>query len=429
MLSYVWKHLVILAATSLALVGCEDPSSNETPKEPIVIEFWDVTPGDHWKNYWASAIERFEKQNPHIRVEFEQVFMPHQNERLKAAFASGKAPDLFTTNSYSVAVAADRGMIADLTDTIGSWNDLDDFIPEAIETGNVEGTIYGVGFVVAPGILIYRKDFFAESGLDPELPPSNWEELAEYAVKLTRMEDGYVTRAGLNIEPNDVAFIMSFGRQNGGRTFLEDGMPDFDSEAWVETLTYFQDLVVNKEVNIVGMATDYQPQLYLQNKAAITNVYPGLLSPIMLRESGMGDVTGAFTMKRKVQSSWIAKLVMSVSTTSTHKEEALEFYRFVLSREEMWERYLSTGASVVRKSLLDEFVAHNPGLNSVIRDAMASGEGISPYDTRLFRADQIFATACEEIFYGGATPQEALTNAKEILLSQMRAVETKGITP
>jgi ABC-type glycerol-3-phosphate transport system substrate-binding protein len=38
--------------------------------------------------------------------------------------------------------------------------------------------------------LVYNKDHFRAAGLDPEKPPATWEQLREYANKLTIDKDG-----------------------------------------------------------------------------------------------------------------------------------------------------------------------------------------------------------------------------------------------
>ncbi|MFW6060660.1 MAG: extracellular solute-binding protein, partial [Phycisphaeraceae bacterium] len=67
--------------------------------------------------------------------------------------------------------------------------------------------------------LQYRKDHFQEVGLDPERPPRNWEELREYAKKLTDKERG---RHGLLI---------------GGGSTISWGMYNLLGPAGVEAMT------------------------------------------------------------------------------------------------------------------------------------------------------------------------------------------------
>ncbi len=38
--------------------------------------------------------------------------------------------------------------------------------------------------------LIYNKTKFKEAGIDPDKPPQNWDELYDYAVKLTKDKNG-----------------------------------------------------------------------------------------------------------------------------------------------------------------------------------------------------------------------------------------------
>ncbi|MFQ9802023.1 MAG: extracellular solute-binding protein [Clostridia bacterium] len=56
--------------------------------------------------------------------------------------------------------------------------------------GTYKDEIYGIALFHHAFIFAYRKDLFEKAGLDPEAPPKTWDELKEYAYKLTEKE-GY----------------------------------------------------------------------------------------------------------------------------------------------------------------------------------------------------------------------------------------------
>jgi len=77
------------------------------------------------------------------------------------------------------------GHIIPLDDYFDSWEDSDNLVEGMVDYGMFDEQLYGLGYNSSPPVFVWRKDYFEEAGLDPELPPQNWEEMLEYAEKLT----------------------------------------------------------------------------------------------------------------------------------------------------------------------------------------------------------------------------------------------------
>lgn len=111
--------------------------------------------------------------------------------------------------------------------------------------------MYGVSYFPAPEILVYRKDFFKEAGLDPEKPPRTWEELKSYAVRLAKRDaNNNVIRAGLNIPViNPEVFIKPFLWQNDASVIDEEKeVLGVNSAGAVETFEYVKRLREQRHV-------------------------------------------------------------------------------------------------------------------------------------------------------------------------------------
>ena len=125
---------------------------------------------------------------------------------------------------------------------------LQDFSQVSRDTVTVRGEAWTVPFSLSNQILLYNKDKFREVGLDPEQPPTSWDELVEYAHALTRDLDGdgrtdewglnFTTRANLG---SMYAFI-TFLWQAGGELYSEDYTEAvFHSQAAIETAQFWID--------------------------------------------------------------------------------------------------------------------------------------------------------------------------------------------
>jgi len=95
-------------------------------------------------------------------------------------------------------------------------------------------------------LLLYRRDLFKEAGLDPDRPPRNWDEFADYARRLTVPQRGQL---GLTVTGGPAASygIYNLLIANGARLMEQnaDGQwrASFDTRAAAETILYFAGLV------------------------------------------------------------------------------------------------------------------------------------------------------------------------------------------
>ena len=92
--------------------------------------------------------------------------------------------------------------------------------------------------------LLYRKDLFAAAGLDPERPPENWDELLDYARRLTVPER---RQYGMGLSGQLAFSTYSFLVSNGGR--VVEQLPDGEwravwaSEEAAEAYAFIWELV------------------------------------------------------------------------------------------------------------------------------------------------------------------------------------------
>jgi len=68
--------------------------------------------------------------------------------------------------------------------------DIEDIYPALRQYASWRGTLYSLPMEATNLALLYNKDMFRAAGLDPERPPQNWDELRDYARKLTFDKDG-----------------------------------------------------------------------------------------------------------------------------------------------------------------------------------------------------------------------------------------------
>ncbi len=175
----------------------------ETPaaSEKITIPFWLVPPGEQaTKNFWEDSIAAFNETNTdNIFIDLQYVPSDAYDSKLKAAQANGTAPQLVYVGHAGAIMDGSQGLLKPLNDYIDPalLEDLYPNIREMITTK--DGKFYSIPMYVEPySLLFYRKDLFEAAGLDPDQPPKTYDELLDYAKRLTNNQTFGLGIAGSN---------------------------------------------------------------------------------------------------------------------------------------------------------------------------------------------------------------------------------------
>jgi multiple sugar transport system substrate-binding protein len=109
-------------------------------------QFWDV-------GVVAPIIAEFEKQNPGIRVEVEQLTWATGLEKIQAALASGTQPDVCELGSTWLPRFSYEGVLEDLTPVYEA--DRDSFL--MWESALYNGRVYGLPWVQGSRVLFINR--------------------------------------------------------------------------------------------------------------------------------------------------------------------------------------------------------------------------------------------------------------------------------
>lgn len=162
-----------------------EPSGGDAPEGSTVVRFWQQQFTDEENEWYESVVNAFNDAHDDVWVDYEVVPGDAWDQRMTAAQAAGNAPDVRTLNYGNIFDSARTSQILPLTTRISAeaWDDVQENV---LDTVTVEGERYAYPLLVEPSaILYYRTDLFTAAGLDPARPPSTWDELVDYANRLT----------------------------------------------------------------------------------------------------------------------------------------------------------------------------------------------------------------------------------------------------
>ncbi|TCL76540.1 multiple sugar transport system substrate-binding protein [Hydrogenispora ethanolica] len=418
---------LFLVLLSLVVIAASNPAVFAKAKAPVTISFW--FPGADKVNdsYFIEAAKSFEKTHPQIRVEVTVLPATQADVDLKlnAALLGGTYPDVLSAYLANIGTRGSQGDFFALDKFIRGWSDKNDIYDSVYDIGKYRNKILGLGYYPNPEVLVYRKDFFKEAGLDPNRPPTNWEELAAYAKKLTLRDNSHnVTRAGLDIPAiSSNVFMKPFFRQNGALVVNEKkGQPMLDDTKMIGAL----DFIIKLKNENVSIPFNYQKKEtipFLYGKSAMSFLQPTQIIKMMDSDPSLKDKIGlAPVLSGKKKSAFCGYRLFTIGNTSKHKNEAWEFIQFMMSKEQMRYRFVNLKIPVVRKSMEDDFIAAEPAFNKVLMDYVKYGQGDNVVAWNTLAVKYIHQ-AYEEAYNGIKKPDQALKDAQRNLLRELKHVK------
>jgi sn-glycerol 3-phosphate transport system substrate-binding protein len=273
-------------------------------------------------------------------------------------------------------------------------------------------------------ILFYNKDAFAEVGLDPETPPANWAELAEFAQKLTKRDAaGNVERYGVGIALNSGSAQWGFtgfalqNSENGENLMTEDGKHVlFYTPGNIEALQFWYDLQNVYQVMQPGIVqwTDL-PGQFIDGSVAMIYHTTGNLNNINTNADFAFGTAFLPAGRRFGAPTGGGNFYISANIAPERQQAAWEFIKFATSTDWAARWSVGTGFVATRYSsyetdLMKEFYERLPQA-MIARDQLAiAGPELTTYDApRIWR---ILNDNIQSAIMGDMTPAEALANAQ-----------------
>ncbi len=164
----VFVGLAVAISFALLLAGCNPENSQKK-----VIKFWAI--GSEVEQI-KTLFDEFERQNPDIELEVQQIPWLAAHEKLLTAFAGDATPDVCQLGNTWIPEFGSLGALEPLDPFLERTRDVDqkDFFPGLWETNRMDGHVYGIPWYADTRLLFYRKDMLAQAGWSE--PPRTWDD-------------------------------------------------------------------------------------------------------------------------------------------------------------------------------------------------------------------------------------------------------------
>ncbi|MHB1051172.1 MAG: sugar ABC transporter substrate-binding protein [Bacteroidota bacterium] len=352
-LFYIFLGVVMMSS------GCDRRSAPKT-----TVKFWGMgNEGEMVK----SLIAEFERRNPDIKVDVQQIPWTAAHEKLLTAFAGESTPDVCQLGNTWLPEFTVLEALEPLDPFVhtSSVVQIPDYFEGVMKTNIIDSIVYGIPWYVDTRVVFYRKDILKRAGY-PEFPRT-WSEILTASRKIQEQ-----SRAGKKVcypfflPTNEWVPAVVFGMQAGGNFLKKSNtLGNFSGSEFTNAFTMMAEFY-RKEYSPAGM------QL-------ITNMYnsfsDGLIAMYITGPWNIGEFTRRIS--RSLQDQWMTAPLPSMDSTfpgvslplgtslvmfkrSKHKEAAWKLIEFLSSVEQSIEFYTITGNLPPRKSAWkDSTLANN----------------------------------------------------------------------
>lgn len=325
----------------------------------------------------------------------------------------GEQLDLAQTDIGIFNTVAQAGVLADWNEILGEDFMKATFEQSALDTGNIDGKQYGLPWSMASLSMVYNPEMLAAAGWDA--PPATMEEFEQCLADLKAANPEVIPYAVSTKDATCAGDFMPWLWTFGGSIFNEDGSVAINSEAAVECVKWYQDMM-SKGYIAMDTGRGEARQAFAQGKVAfyddavvakgqavnngvapeeVVNVCSAMVRPVLKA----GD---------KPQSTMWGHMLVSFQN-SEHQAEAADLAKTLVSDEVALDYFTNNGMPPVTKSAA--------ALNEVKSDAYLNGFLQSTATARLeetarmANANEVKTIITEELQYallGQKTAEQAV---------------------
>lgn len=396
-----------MAATMIAGCGNNNEAAKETgAKEQLVVWVRDTTSA-----CVEDAAKKYNETHADVEVKVLEQVNTQMADQLSLALSANEAPDIVALDCTKVPYFSSIGAFVDISDKYEALDFKDEFSPGMVSSGQVDGTTYAVPFAPDVSVLLYNKDHYIDAGLDPDAPPTTWDELIDYSQKLTNDDHyGYVYAGG---HPGAYMFtIMPYVWNNGGEFLSEDGKTcELDSDNAMAAMELFNDLTNTYKVTPPSSVT------YSWGEAQDAFL-TGKASQIVLGSAAVYNfVNGTSDMN------WGACLIpmgpngteyasfsggdsIGITTQCKNVDAAWDFIEYALSDDVQIEEFAKGGLLPARSDQFDNEYFNSTPEYQVLKEALEVGH--TPYAIKYDEMYDPILTQMQNYLNGKLTVEEAV---------------------
>ena len=348
------KALFRVGAALLAALTLLSPS---LAQKKIKLVVWGLQSGKETAGLDAQIAE-FEKRNPNIKVANLSMGAGTMNpQKLMTAIVGGVPPDVINQDRFTIGDWASRGTFMPLDGFLAQESGADavrgaDYYPAAWNEAVYKDQVYAIPTGIDDRMLMYNRELFRKAGLNPDKPPRTWDELRDYAKKLTKVNPDK-TYASIGFIPNfGNSWFYIYSWMNGGSFMSPDGKTcTLAAPENVTSMTFMKQLY--DDLGGYGKVSVYQSGF---QSGELDPFFTGKVAMVINGDWMVGNIAryapdldfaiapppspaeriarqGRFAQEKDAHITWTGGFSLAIPKGTAHPKEAWEFIRFLSSED------------------------------------------------------------------------------------------------
>lgn len=365
------------------------------------------------EKFYTKAAKDFEEKTD-VKIEFVSYPYGDLKQQVLIKANSGDAPDVVHGESSAFSSYLNSGFIEPLDEWLGE-DYINDIYEGVRETMSSDGKLYAAPWICSTFLLVYNKDLFKQAGLDPNSPPETYDQMIEYAEKLSKLKDkegnkvfglGSSTASVPVSGENVLSTMLSFG----GNVYNDNGEVEINTNENLEALKFYkelQDKSLNPEaaklkdlrnLMAIGRLGMYFDQVW--GTSGVIGINPEIKDSLALGMIPSTDATDGASL--------LAAHELHIMKDSKHKKEAAEFIKYLTSKEVLEEYYNTTLPFIVARKSVNDELSLNDDFVEPVRDSMSQVIALYKQHPDMENALLEITSAAQRVTIGNETPEEVV---------------------
>lgn len=397
--TFLERSLALGVSGSLFLTALDACGSSGNSNGPVTLTTWDYAAPDG-AAILTQRYNSFTKAHPSIKFKRTYIPYPDMNQKILQAAAAGTLPDLLLIDSLDAPSIAANDLLADLTDRIKAWGQIDQYYSGILSPAVWQGKTYGLPNNSNDLALYYNVDMLEKAGVQP---PTTWDELRSAASKLTR--NGVYGFAVAAIKTMEGTFnFLPFLRQAGA------DWDTLDSPAAASALQFMVDLIKDGSMSreAINWAQPDSIGEFISGSAAMCQNGTWQIATLKAQAKFKWGVVPL--PKGQTSATSLGGEVLTIAKTSKYIDEAWQFIQYAQDPQNLKPYLLASGALPVRKDVAQDPVWQKDPVLSVFTNELPFARSVGA-GTKNFQASDLLTPALQSALTGQMSPSDALKQA------------------
>ena len=402
--------MLVLASTIVFGSGRGDSGTTSSGKTEITVQL-----GNWWEQKSVGMKEEFERLHPQYTLRFELLPVAGYFDNAAVAILAGTAPDVLDIEVTNIPTFADRNLLRDITQSVGSRLRAADYVKSAWDSSFYKGRMYGFPTRTTGNVIYYNMNVFDEAGVPYPHEGWTWDDYLSIAQRLT--VPGVRYGAGMAVDPSDRVYVFSSLSPIlwafGGDYFSEDGKKCLmNSQEAIRAITFYTELYTRHRVvpegSVSFAATRDVAPLFAQGRVAM---YPHGMGGIQQFGGTPNLRFGIAQTPGRVGRAGAWALTIPSSTPETHIQGAVDYILWY-SRADVQARHSEIEPSNI--AAWDMAPPWNTPLYQEFRTASNNGRAL-PTISAWGGAMTIMITELQNVLLQRKTPQQAANDMVRLI--------------